>query len=146
LLSALEGLRGTSTTERDVLTEKVRGALAGVGKVGKPVEKAVVDAAMVRDEEAPLVTSNKGEPEPDPELRDYESVLLPEDVDEYMKREVLPYVPDAWVDQSKTKIGYEIPLTRHFYKYVPPRPLEEINAEIKALEQEILELLREVTD
>ena len=67
-------------------------------------------------------------------------------VDEYMTAEVLPYVPDAWVDHSKTKIGYEIPLTRHFYKYVPPRPLEEIDAEIKALEAEIQEFLREVTE
>ncbi len=63
-----------------------------------------------------------------------------------MTEEVNPYVPDAWVDHSKTKIGYEIPLTRHFYKYVPPRPLEEIDAEIKQLEAEIQELLREVTE
>ena len=55
-------------------------------------------------------------------------------------------VPDAWIDESKTKIGYEIPFTRHFYEYVPPRPLEEIDAEIKTLEQEILELLRKVTN
>jgi type I restriction enzyme M protein len=67
-------------------------------------------------------------------------------VDEYMESEVLPYVPDAWVDHDKTKIGYEIPLTRHFYHYVPPRPLREIDAEIKALETEIQELLREVTE
>ncbi len=63
-----------------------------------------------------------------------------------MATEVLPYVPDAWVDYEKTKIGYEIPLTRHFYKYVLPRPLAEIDAEIKALEAEIHELLREVTE
>ena len=62
-------------------------------------------------------------------------------VDDYMRDEVLPYVPDAWVDHDKTKIGYEIPLTRHFYKYVPPRPLAEIDAEIKALEAEIQRLL-----
>ena len=67
-------------------------------------------------------------------------------VDRYMDSEVLPYVPDAWVHHDKTKIGYEIPLTRHFYKYVPPRPLTEIDAEIKALEAEIQELLREVTE
>ena len=60
--------------------------------------------------------------------------------------EVHPYVPDAWVDHAKTKVGYEIPLTRHFYKYVPPRPLAEIDAEIKQLEAEIQELLREVTE
>jgi type I restriction enzyme M protein len=65
-------------------------------------------------------------------------------VDDHMREEVLPYVPDAWVDHDKTKIGYEIPLTRHFYKYVPPRSLEEIDAEIKALEDEIQRLLGEV--
>jgi type I restriction enzyme M protein len=79
-----------------------------------------------------------------PPLRDQESVPLGENVGEYMAREVLPWVADAWVDESKTKIGYEIPLTRHFYKYTPPRPMEEIDAEIKALEAEIQELLGEV--
>ena len=63
-----------------------------------------------------------------------------------MAEEVLPYVSDAWVDHAKTKIGYEIPLTRHFYKYVPPRPLTKIDAEIKALEAGIQDLLREVTE
>ena len=63
-----------------------------------------------------------------------------------MTAEVLPYVEDAWVDHTKTKIGYEIPLTRHFYKYVPPRPLAEIDAEIKTLEDEIQDLLKEVTE
>jgi type I restriction enzyme M protein len=63
-----------------------------------------------------------------------------------MATEVLPYVHDAWVDHTKTKLGYEIPLTRYFYKYVPPRPLAEIDGEIKALEAQIQELLREVTE
>ena len=66
-------------------------------------------------------------------------------VEDYMPDEVLPYIPDAWVDHDRTKIGYEIPLTRHFYKYVPPRPLEEIDAEIQALEDEIQRLLEEIT-
>jgi type I restriction enzyme M protein len=146
VLSAVEGLKGTSTGEREGFAEKVRGALAGAAKVGKPVEKAVLEASTGRDEEASPVTDKKGQPEPDPDLRDYENVPLTDDVGEYMKREVLPFVPDAWIDESKTKIGYEIPFTRHFYKYVPPRPLEEIDAEIKALEAEILDLLREVTE
>jgi type I restriction enzyme M protein len=66
-------------------------------------------------------------------------------VDDYMTTDVLPYVSDAWVDHTKTKIGYEIPLIRRFYKYVPPRPLEEIDTEIRTLEEEIQELLGEVT-
>lgn len=81
--------------------------------------------------------------EEDPAAR-FESPEYRTAIDDYMRDEVLPYVPDAWVDHTKTKIGYEIPLTRHFYKYVPPRPLEEIDAEIKALEDEIQELLSEV--
>jgi type I restriction enzyme M protein len=146
LVAAVEGLKGLSTTEGDAFAEKVRGVLAEVGKLGKPVEKAVLAASMVRDPEAPAVTGKNGEPEPDPELRDFENVPLGEDMGEYMQREVLPFVEDAWLDESRTKVGYEIPFTRHFYKYVPPRPLEEIDAEIKELEQEILELLREVTE
>ena len=70
---------------------------------------------------------------------------LKEDVDEYMDREVFPYVPDAWVDHDKTKIGYEIPLNRHFYVYEPPRPLEEIESDLRTLEREIADLLAEVT-
>ena len=70
---------------------------------------------------------------------------LKEDVDEYMDREVFPFVPDAWVDYKKTKIGYEVPLNRHFYVYEPPRPLEEIETDLRTLEREIADLLAEVT-
>lgn len=83
--------------------------------------------------------------EPDPELRDFENVPLKEDVGAYFEREVLPHVPDAWMDRGKDKVGYEINFNRHFYKYTPPRPLAEIDAELKAAEEEILHLLREVT-
>jgi type I restriction enzyme M protein len=72
-------------------------------------------------------------------------VPLAEKIDAYFEREVLPHVPGAWIDRTKTKVGYEIPFNRHFYVYEPPRPLEEIEAEIRALEGEILSLLREVT-
>jgi type I restriction enzyme M protein len=82
---------------------------------------------------------------PDAYLRDYENVPLGQDVDEYFAREVEPHVPDAWVDHEKTKIGYEIPFTRHFYVYTPPRPIAEIDAELKALESQIQSLLNEVT-
>ena len=67
-------------------------------------------------------------------------------VDDHLVNEVHAYVAVAWIDYTKTKIGYEIPLTRYFYKYIPPRSLEEIDAEIKQLEAEIQELLREVTE
>lgn len=82
---------------------------------------------------------------PDPDLRDSENVPLNEDIDEYFVREVLPHVPDAWIDHDKTKIGYEIPFTRYFYVYTPPRSLAEIDAELQALESQIQKLLREVT-
>jgi type I restriction enzyme M protein len=83
--------------------------------------------------------------EPDADLRDFENVPLKEDVDAYFEREVRPHVPDAWMDRSKDKVGYEINFTRHFYKYTPPRPLDEIDADLKRAEDEILRLLREVT-
>ena len=84
--------------------------------------------------------------EPDAELRDFENVPLKDDIDTYFKREVLPHVPDAWMDRSKDKIGYEINFNQHFYQYTPPRPLEEIDAELKRAEEEIMRLLREVTE
>ncbi len=84
--------------------------------------------------------------EPDPKLRDFENVPHTDDVEAYFEREVRPHVPDAWMDRAKDKIGYEINFNRHFYKYTPPRPLEEIDAELKEAEEEILRLLREVTE
>jgi len=107
--------------------------------------KAVLNALSERDEKAEICLDRQGNPEPDPELRDTESVPLKESIEAYFKREVLPHVPDAWIDESKTKIGYEIPLNRHFYCYESPRPLEEIEAEIKELGGEIMEMLKEVT-
>ena len=117
---------------------------AGVA-VRAPLFKAVLMALAERDETADICTDKKGNPEPDPKLRDYENVPLKEDIHDYMARAVLPHVPDAWVDERKTKVGYEINFNRHFYKYTPPRPLEEIEADLKAIEQEIAELLAEVT-
>ncbi len=112
-------------------------------KISAALRKAIENALGERDETAEICLV-KGEPEPDSSLRDYENVPLREDVDEYLEREVLPSVPDAWIDHSKTKIGYEIPFTRHFYEYTPPRPLEEIEAEIRALDEEIRGMLDEV--
>ncbi|PKN72799.1 MAG: restriction endonuclease subunit M [Candidatus Cloacimonetes bacterium HGW-Cloacimonetes-3] len=106
-----------------------------------PIIKAVLEALSERDESADICKDAKGKPEADTDLRDTENVPLTEDIDAYFKREVIPHVPDAWIDRSKTKVGYEIPLNRYFYVYQPPRPLDEIEAEMKALEQEIAELL-----
>jgi type I restriction enzyme M protein len=83
--------------------------------------------------------------EPDPDLRDFENVPLKEDIEAYFQREVLPHVPDAWMDRSKDKVGYEINFNRHFYRYTPPRPLEQIDADLKRSEEKIVRLLREVT-
>jgi type I restriction enzyme M protein len=84
---------------------------------------------------------NKGDPQPDSSLRDTENVPLGEDVEAYFKREVLPHVPDAWIDHEKTKVGYEIPFNRHFYVFKPPRSLEEIDAELKGVTAKIMGML-----
>jgi len=165
LRELLDKHRGTVSVMERELRQAIGPELNRIDLPG-PAHKAVYAALAVRDDEAPVVTDYKVNSEPDPELRDNENVPLPtvpmsfnEDptdrfttmeyqtaVDDYMRDEVLPYVPDAWVDHSRTRIGYEIPLTRYFYKYVPPRPLEEIDAEIKALEDEIQRLLAEVAE
>jgi type I restriction enzyme M protein len=148
------------------LPKRLTDALARVHRNDHKLNKALLDALMVRDPDDPIVTMRGGAPEPDADLRDQENVPLPslrviyeadvasrldtpayrQAIDSYLAAEVLPYAPDAWVDHTKTKIGYEIPLTRHFYEYEHPRPLVEIDAEIKQLEDEIQDLLREVTE
>ncbi len=119
-------------------------ATAGV-KLSAPLKKAILSALSERDESAEICRDKDGDSEPDSDLRDYENIPLKEDIHAYFAREVLPHVPDAWIDESKTKVGYEIPFNRHFYQYTPPRPLEEIEADIKAIEQDILQMLKEVT-
>ena len=84
----------------------------------------------------------KGKPQPDSSLRDTENVPYKDDVAEYFKREVLPHAPDAWIDPDKTKVGYEIPFNRHFYVFKPPRPLAEIDADLKASTDRILEMIK----
>jgi type I restriction enzyme M protein len=158
LVDKLTGLDGNSTTDRAELAGQL-------GTLPKAIEKPTWEALAVRDPEAPVITGRKGSPEPDPELRDNENVPLPgpvdgfdedpaarlasppyrEVVEAYVNVEVQPFVPDAWIDETKTRIGYEIPVMRHFYRYDAPRTLEEIDAEIQALEEEIQRLLRQVT-
>jgi len=114
----------------------------------KAEQKRFRDVFTCKDPEADPVANGAadGGYEPDPDLRDFENVPLKEDIDAYFEREVLPHMTDAWMDRSKDKVGYEINFNRHFYKYTPPRSLEEIDADLKEAEEEILRLLREVTE
>ena len=97
----------------------------------------------LRDENGKLILKN-GKKQPDTSLRDTENVPLTENIPDYFKREVLPFAPDAWIDEKKSKVGYEIPFTRYFYKYQAPQPSDEIMAEILELEKELEGSLQEV--
>ncbi len=110
-------------------------ALLSEGGVSRtaPQLKALVAGLSERDENAPIVLDSKKRPEPDPTLRDTENVPWAEDIHAYFEREVKPFAPDAWIDESKTKEGCEIPFTRHFYEYVPPRSLAQIDADLEAV-------------
>ena len=146
LRSLADSTGGELTLDREEFTDTLNAAAKDSGlRLKAPERKAILSALGERDPDAEICLDGKGEPEPDPFLRDTENVPLKEDVDEYMEREVLPYAPDAWVDHGKTKIGYEIPLNRHFYVYEPPRPVEEIESDLRTLEREIADLLAEVT-
>jgi type I restriction enzyme M protein len=117
------------------------------------IKKAILSALSERDETAAVCRDKDGNPEPDPELRDTESVPLSEAIETYFDREVKPHVPDAWIDVSKRDprdgaiglVGYEINFNRYFYRYTPPRPLEEIDADIRKIETDIVRMLAEVT-
>jgi type I restriction enzyme M protein len=145
IVDGLTALNGFATADRSEIEVKVRDVLRAVEKPAAALRRLVWEALSVRDAEAPVATNSKGEPQPDPELRDYENVPLNESVEEYMERAVRPFVHDAWVDERKERIGTEIALTRIFYRYEPPRALEEIDAEIRELEEEIAALTGEVT-
>jgi type I restriction enzyme M protein len=118
-----------------------------------PARKAILSALSERDETAAICRDKEGDPEPDPELRDTENVPLSETIEAFFEREVKPHVPDAWIDIGRRDpsdgevglVGYEINFNRYFYRYTPPRPLEEIEADIRAIEQDILRMLAEVT-
>jgi len=109
-----------------------------------PLLKTVTMELGEQDDTADICRDAKGNPEPDTSLRDTENVPWDEDIDEYVAREVLPYAPEAWVDHTKTKEGAEIPFTRHFYQYVPPRPLEEIDRDLERVMDELRAMLAEV--
>jgi type I restriction enzyme M protein len=119
---------------RDAFEKTLRAAFEKAKlDVPTPVFKSIMSALSERDETADVCTDAKGKPEPDADLRDNENVPLKEDIHAYFAREVKPHVPDAWIDEAKTKVGYEIPFTRHFYEYKALRPLGEIEKEIREL-------------
>jgi type I restriction enzyme M protein len=121
-------------------------------KLTAPLKKAILNGLSERDESADICLDKDGNPEPDTELRDTENVPLDRDVYEYFEKEVKPYVPDAWINEAKKDqkdnqvgiVGYEIPLTRYFYKYEPPRKLEEIESDMEEVENELLDLLKKL--
>jgi type I restriction enzyme M protein len=125
--------------------------LAGI-RLEAPIRKAIIESLSESDKNAEICLDKKGDPEPDPRLRDYEYVPLNEDVFEYFAREVKPDAPDSWIDDSFNdskdgkpgKVGYEVNFNRHFYAYEPPRQLTEVESDIKALEQEIASILTPV--
>jgi type I restriction enzyme M protein len=122
-------------------------------KLSAPTRKAILSALSERDEKAEICRDEEGRPEPDPDLRDSESVPLDEDIRDYFAREVAPHLPDAWIDESRVDpkdgkvglVGYEINFNRYFYRYEPPRELEEIDADIRAVEKDIVAMLAELT-
>jgi type I restriction enzyme M protein len=122
-------------------------------KLAAPIKKAVFSALSEKDESAAICRDKEGNPEPDPDLRDTESVPLSERIEAFFEREVKPHVPDAWIDTTKRDekdgqvgiVGYEINFNRYFYRYQPPRPLEIIEADIRTMEKDIVRMLAEVT-
>lgn len=168
IIAMLEAMDGaTLSKNRDAFTKLLNAAIKKAGlSLDASIKKAILGALSERDETADTCTNAKGVAEPDTELRDTELVPLPDHIsfplpigydakadndklldlvrdhcEVYLTKEVKPHVPEAWIDHSKTKVGYEIPLNRHFYVYEAPRPLEEIASDIKQLEQDIMKML-----
>jgi len=155
-VSFYEKMRKSLGNKRNLIEKSMRDEIVRLYSMHEPDEnyidfdnadfgynKITVERPLL-DENGVAVTDKKGQVKPDSALRDTETVPLEEDIHAYFEREVLPHVPDAWIDESKTKIGYEIPFTRHFYKFTPLRPSAEIMGEIKALEAKIAAGLAEV--
>ena len=147
--SILEALRNIAD-EKIMSREDFKKALAV--KLTASQFKLVQKHISEHDDKAELCRDSKGKLEANADLRDYENIPLSEDINEYFAREVTPHVPLAWIDEKKRDakdgevgiVGYEIPFNRHFYEYTPPRPLEEIDAELETLNAEIMEMLREI--
>jgi type I restriction enzyme M protein len=150
----LQSLPGTVLKDRNEFQQVLEDAADKAKlKLAASVVKAIFSALSERDETAAICRDKDGNPEPDPELRDTENVPLSETVEAFFEREVKPHVPDAWIDTSKRDakdgevgiVGYEINFNRYFYRYTPPRPLEDIEADIRGIETDIVRMLAEVT-
>lgn len=150
ILDALACFEQEKYLSRDKFLKQLKARLAAV-KLSAVQLKLIVKHLGEHDDEAEVCKA-KGQIEANPDLRDNENVPLTETVADYFAREVLPHVPDAWIDESKTDpkdgevgiVGYEIPFNRHFYLYEPPRALEDIDADLDAVSAEIMQLLQEV--
>jgi type I restriction enzyme M protein len=147
-------LPATFFKDRDLfLAALQKAAKASDVKISAPIQKAILSALSERDETAEICRDEEGHPEADSELRDTENVPLSESIGTFFEREVKPHVPEAWIntairdqkDGEVGKVGYEINFNRYFYKYIPPRPLEEIESDIRAVESDILRMLAEET-
>jgi len=142
IISALKGIGNNLYKNWDEFETKAKDALNGFNLSSNFI-KNIILALSEHDDSADYVLDKKGNKIPDPNLRDSEKIPLKQDIKEYFKREVKPYYPDAWMDRKKDRIGYEINFTKYFYKYKPPRPLEEIEKDIKEVTSEIERLLKE---
>jgi type I restriction enzyme M protein len=154
LRELVRGLPGSLVKDRDEFERMLDIASKKAGlKLPAPARKAILSALSERDDMAAICRDKDGNPEPDPELRDTESVPLAESVKTFFEREVQPHVPDAWIDMSKCDpndgqiglVGYEINFNRYFYRYTPPRPLLVIEGEIRGIERDIMRMLAEIT-
>jgi len=145
IIEKLKELKGKSFFDRNEFFENLP-------KLNKTQKKLLQKYLATKDEKAAICFDTKGKPEADSDLRDYENVPLKEDIYEYFEREVKPYVSDAWINEDIKDekdglvgiVGYEIPFNRYFYKYTPPRSLEEIDNDLKKLSKKIMELLDEI--
>lgn len=145
ILNALSQAKSIEYTNRPAFKAELTSLFAENGvKLTAAQWKSIFNVFGERSETADICYDGKGNPEADSELRDTETVPLTETIEEYMDREVLPYAPDAWVDESKTKLGYEIPFTRHFYEYIAPRPSHDILTEIMVSEEKMMVVLKEL--
>jgi len=154
ILKVLNSLPKTVYKRRDEFLDLVKVAAKQNGiKIGASIQKAILSALSERDETAEICRDENGHPEADPELRDTENVPLSDNIEVFFEREVKPHVPDAWInnairdhkDGEVGKVGYEINFNRYFYKYTPPRALEEIEADIRKIEKDIVAMLKEIT-